>query len=156
MPTILSRQCCTWLLVLSIGHVPLPWVHCHAWLDGDQLAEHINAFHAGCLRGDVPESWHVHFCYLGGGTRIRRAGMSTLEKASHPTGLADERLASLEEVNDASPGRERKGPVWAAKCGLFTLKRKLCNASGSSQCFLHTPRLPGTASLFRLHCSLLL
>jgi hypothetical protein len=54
------------LVVLSLWHAPIPWVHAHD-LDGPQveqlklLSQHVAAFHAGDIGlGQTRTDWHVH------------------------------------------------------------------------------------------------
>ena len=64
MSGILPEKSVTWLLILALGHVPVPWAHHHAYLGKVQLERHLARFHAECETGAV-FGWHVHLICLG-------------------------------------------------------------------------------------------
>jgi hypothetical protein len=104
------------MLVLSLWHAPIPWVHAHE-IDGPQvdrlqmLARHVNEFHARELtRGEQCLDWHVHlvlpWCLVHhlpcpeedqhepgadeyfGGARSSTAGISPVMDIGQPTTTA--------------------------------------------------------------------
>lgn len=53
------------LLILPIGHVPVPWVHSHEFLSGEQLSAHLNENHSGIHDGSEETGWHLHILCMG-------------------------------------------------------------------------------------------
>jgi hypothetical protein len=53
------------LLVLALGHVPIPWAHSHDRLNGEQLAHHLQQYHRNCPPSNLPSGWHWHFDSFG-------------------------------------------------------------------------------------------
>lgn len=48
------------LLALSVGRIPVPWVHSHGWLNGEELAVHLESSHfAGC-ECELTDGVHLH------------------------------------------------------------------------------------------------
>lgn len=54
----------TYLLVILLSHVPVPWVHCHKNVSAEQLPAHLKLAH---IRGKAvdPAGWHLHFYHVG-------------------------------------------------------------------------------------------
>ena len=48
------------LLALSVGRIPVPWVHSHGWLGDEALAEHLESSHHCSFECDIPGGVHVH------------------------------------------------------------------------------------------------
>jgi len=56
-----SRTFVVALLVAALSHAPLPYVHRHDGLTGDQLALHLQKCHSESQPGKLPDGWHAHF-----------------------------------------------------------------------------------------------
>lgn len=53
------------VLVISIGHVPVPWLHRHQGMDDEQFVGHTGIYHSQAAEYELPDGWHVHFLCLG-------------------------------------------------------------------------------------------
>lgn len=58
---VVLRRTLIAFLALSLGRVPVPWVHSHAWLDAEQLDRHLAEYHPGECEWDLPCGIHLHF-----------------------------------------------------------------------------------------------
>ena len=94
---VLSQHFVAWWLILSIGHAPIPWIHTHESLQGEELSVHLLAYHQDATDAD-PHVWHVHFTCLGMPCEIPAAGwhspgVTSAAPCDDPSEPADEQLA---------------------------------------------------------------
>jgi hypothetical protein len=54
-----------WILVLVLGHAPIPWSHSHDSLTPRQLVAHLQDYHPNCPLDKLPRGWHLHCFDLG-------------------------------------------------------------------------------------------
>ena len=149
------RQLVTWLLVLAIGHIPVPCVHNHAWLKKEQLESHLSAFHqVGC----VPQGWHMHVIRLGAKRRITTDGVSNKSQESGAVDQRREQPLEFDEASVAVNRRPRDGQgyrPWYDSVDSSISRDFFIVERGNSKPDKAVPP-PGEASLFNLYCSLLL
>lgn len=48
------------LLIVSVGRIPVPWVHSHGWLGGQDLIEHLGSSHPDACECELVAGVHVH------------------------------------------------------------------------------------------------
>jgi len=63
---LLLQRTAILLLILSVGRIPLPWIHSHDWLCTDSLANHIQAYHVDSCECALPCGLHFHVFTWGG------------------------------------------------------------------------------------------
>ncbi len=65
------------LLVISVGRIPVPWIHSHEWLGGRALVEHIRGEHTWSCECELPCGFHVHV-FAWGSSTPRPNGVNSL------------------------------------------------------------------------------
>jgi hypothetical protein len=52
-----------WMLITSLAHMPVPWVHCHSDPDCTELASHLQCYHedAQSMEWELGGGWHIHW-----------------------------------------------------------------------------------------------
>jgi len=112
------------VLVISIGHVPVPWVHRHQGIEHEYLARHVQAYHCQVAECDLPAGWHIHFycfglssAYPGHGWRTPPSPIDDpLCEDTNPLAFEPESNRSVEYLSD-SDRPAVSDPVVAAGCG---------------------------------------
>jgi hypothetical protein len=109
-----SKTAVVFLLMLVIGHVPIPWVHSHGDIEQGALANHIAAYHCRVAECDLPNCWHIHWFLLGGITSPTADGWNPVPAPSpqrdtpqqEPVALETDTFRSLDSVCN------REQPPW--------------------------------------------
>ena len=71
----ISRQFLICMLVLTVGHVPLPCVHNHDNLASAEFLQHAACYHSQQFSGCSVSGWHFHWMPLDSGTGIPAAAV---------------------------------------------------------------------------------
>ena len=159
MPAFTSRRLIALLLVLALGHAPIPWVHHHEWLDEEQLQAHLESSHAGD-EGGLPlawNGWHLHVFCIGLHYGVPQDGLAGTDSTSDGLVFCDQQPQTLVQSPDAPHRRPRRSPaqrLLGDANGLRTLDR-FAAPSGIPRS--HASRhVRSDARLYELFCSLLI
>lgn len=71
----LLRRASILFLVLSVGRVPVPWIHSHDWLCVGSLADHLQLEHIDSCECELPCGLHIHV-FSWGERRARADGLN--------------------------------------------------------------------------------
>jgi hypothetical protein len=145
-----------WLLILAIGHVPVPLVHGHEGIGDRQLQTHIKYFHDGAEQARNLE-WHVHVYFLGLNYTILEDGFG-VEGSSNNVVFIDELPEEFERDPVTSRRRNRRSQTRHSlyRNADYTYAWQF-HGVGLSSHFLHRSlRLRNDVHLYDLHCSLLI
>lgn len=156
MPVSGFRKLITWLLVLAIGHVPVPWAHNHEWLEDEQLEEHLDFLHIGA-DGNLPLGWHVHLFCIGLNHRILQDGFGVENPSDCIVLYYDQ--PQLADPESAASRRSPRESELRCLLGWYTNCTYACPiplaASGDLNSHLSS-NLRNGAHLYELFCSLLI
>ena len=64
MPTFRSHKLIALLLIVTVGHLPVPWMHDHARLAVGNESAHLRTYHVSG-NSEAQAGWHIHFTCLG-------------------------------------------------------------------------------------------
>jgi hypothetical protein len=156
MPKFRFLKPVLWLLILAIGHVPVPLVHDHECHRDGQLETHVKYFHGGAEQARNL-GWHLHVYCLGLNHQISEDGFG-VEGSSHDVVFFDELPQVFEQESVTSRRRDRR-----SRTRHSIYRRAECkyawqfHNAGSSPHFLHRSlRLRNDVHLYDLYCSLLI
>lgn len=155
MPAFQSHRSLTWLLVLALGHVPMPWPHNHEFVGEEQLEFHLVRFHAD---GDakVPFGWHIHLVCIGLNHQLMY-GFCTSDPLANAVYYleqsqnADEKTVAFRRCARDNKLRHSRGSHFA-----FTDPGTNIHSEFGAQVFAASSCLQKGAPLYELYCSLLI
>lgn len=156
LPQFRSTRPIIWLLILTLGHVPVPWAHRHDCLAEEQLEAHLARFHAGA-NCDVLPAWHVHVSCLGSRRIKSYDGVTEASSSSDSIVSYDDQPLSLEDVSRGSQRRLRIGQVQRLLGYAYVMCVVSVSIASSAGVKLRNPYLPrNDGGLYDLYCSLLI
>lgn len=156
MRSVRFQRSMIWFLVLSLGHVPVPWLHHHVGLNGARLSRHLATFHAS-LRDDSRADWHLHFFCLGIPHQVPQDGISADTSLALKYALQSNRFPPPEdEANWVSFRRQKTQWRSPAPGSLFPEATDVGVSSRGHAAYGHAHKIQYGIPLFDLHRAMLI
>jgi hypothetical protein len=144
------------LIVLAIGHVPVPWGHDHETMGGDQLESHLASYHAGAEE-TLSLKWHVHVSCVGLSLPVPQDG-DGVDDSSNQSVFHRELPQMLVRRSTASHRGPRKRQYFNLLCGSTKCADvgQIPLQASRGALFRLSPSRPNGPELYYLYCSLLI
>lgn len=155
MLPIPAQKTITWLLVLALGHLPVPWAHTHEMLAGDLIALHVDQFHRNA-DPDVQLGWHVHLICFGFDFSLIDEGRQG-DSSEYPLYYFDSSRDEDEETNlqHQCTGRSKTSGSRASNL-TYTFRDPNIRSVCRLQALVLTSFQSDGTPLYYLNCSLLI